>query len=111
MAIALGWSQSEHGRVAVAIISAAATAFSTLLATFATRDLWQLRENGRIATNDLISRACLIPETDSQVALQEAVKLLNEAHKLEEAQAKGFFGFLPQKSDDTRKPPSSPAAT
>ncbi len=103
LAVALGWSQSDRGRIIVAVISAATTALSTLLATFATRDLWQLRENGRIAANDLIARACLIPDNDNQAALQEAVRLLNDAHKLEEAQAKGFFAFLPQKSDDAGK--------
>jgi hypothetical protein len=100
LAIALGYAGQY--KIAIAVISAVATVISTLLATFATRDLWQLRESARIAVSNLLARACLISETDRNAALREAVKLLNEAHKLEDAQSKGFFASVMQKQKDKR---------
>jgi hypothetical protein len=102
VAVASGVAGSENGRIYFGAISALTTALSSVLAAFATQEIWQLRESGRIAISDLLARACLIGD-DSKTAIQDAVRLMHEAHQIEEAQARGHFGFLAQES----KPPKN----
>lgn len=100
VAIAYGATQSDQGRIVFAIVSATTAALSAIMATFAMQDVWQLRENGRIAVSALLARACLLPVEDQPKALAQAVDLIDEAHKIEAAQSKGHFGFLAQQSEN-----------
>lgn len=82
----------------IIILPATSALLSTILLQFRIRDLWQLRDEGRIEIELLICKAHLIPIKDRQDALEAAMKLRTAAHELERDQSRRFFSVLGQPS-------------
>jgi hypothetical protein len=60
-------------------LPAISSLLGALLVQFRMRDVWRLRELGRIATEELICKAYLIPVDDRQAALQAAIDVRLQA--------------------------------
>ncbi|MBY5334736.1 DUF4231 domain-containing protein [Rhizobium leguminosarum] len=71
--------------------SALVALFGTLIVQFRIRDVWQLREQGRIEAEMLVAEAHLIDITDELTTLKQAVALRKRAHALEMKQLNQFF--------------------
>jgi hypothetical protein len=76
------------------ILPAASALLSTFLLQFRIRDLWQLRDEGRIEIERLICKAHLIPTEDRKTALERAMELRAAAIELEFNQSRRFFSVL-----------------
>ena len=80
------------GQKIITIILPAISSFlGTVLIQFRVRELWQVREVGRISSEELIARAYTIPISDRDSALAAATALRLDAHKIEREQAAQFF--------------------
>jgi hypothetical protein len=79
-------------RALLIILPAVSSLLGAFIIQFRLRDAWRLRELGRIAVEELICEAYLIPIEDRGVALREAFRLRLCAHKLERDQLSEFFG-------------------
>jgi uncharacterized membrane protein YhdT len=77
---------------ALIILPAVSALLASVLAQFRTRDLWQLREMGRIASEELVARAYAIDAADAKSAAKDIVGLRLLAHQIERDQTIGFFG-------------------
>ena len=73
-------------------LPAVSSLLGAFLIQFRLRDVWRLRELGRIAVEELICQAYLIPTDSPEVALKEAIRLRLRTHKLERDQLSEFFG-------------------
>jgi hypothetical protein len=71
--------------------SAVVALFGIIIVQFRIRDVWQLREQGRIEAEMLVAEGHLIDIIDSPTALQQAVALRKRAHALEMKQLNQFF--------------------
>lgn len=71
--------------------SALAALFGIIIVQFRVRDVWQLREQGRIDAEKLAAEGHLIDIIDSPTALQQSVALRKRAHALEMKQLNQFF--------------------
>jgi hypothetical protein len=71
--------------------SALAALFGIIIVQFRIRDVWQLREQGRIEAEMLAAEGHLIDIIDSPTALQQSVALRKRAHALEMKQLNQFF--------------------
>lgn len=78
---------------ATVLLPAASALITAFLVQFRAREMWQLREVGRIATEDMICAAYAIPD-DRDAALKSALEIRSSAHKLERDQMTGFFADL-----------------
>jgi hypothetical protein len=79
---------SEYRRIPAGL-AAAAGLCAAYLTQFRVRDLWQIRENGRITTEKLVAKAQAL---DAQlVAYDEIIALRVELHDLELDQMHQFF--------------------
>ena len=91
------------------ILPAVATFLGALIAQFRVRDLWQIREAGRIKAEELVCSGLGIDVSDPKVAVAEALRLRGLAHQLEREQATGFFAEFVEgakaKADDNPKEP------
>jgi hypothetical protein len=72
------------------ILPATSAMIGTLLIHFRVRDIWRLRENGRIKADRLIIFAHAMPD-DPVDSKKAQLELLVAANKLEEDQVEGFF--------------------
>ena len=93
-------SASASGNISVpswipVLASAISVLFGTLLAQLRIRDLWQVREQGRIEAETLLAKAYGMPTGSAGAALNRAIELRLEAHALELKQMSGFFTELP----------------
>lgn len=84
-------------------LSALSALLATILVQFRIRDLWQIREQGRIEAEEIIARAYLMPSLDIEAARKAAVEIKIETHRLEKKQARQFFSAppLPKRSNET----------
>lgn len=73
------------------VSSALVALFGTIIVQFRIRDVWQLREQGRIEAEMLVAEAHLIDITDEVSTLKQAVALRKRAHALEMKQLNQFF--------------------
>lgn len=71
--------------------SALVALFGTIIVQFRIRDVWQLREQGRVEAEMLVAEAHLIDITDELATLKQAVALRKRAHALEMKQLNQFF--------------------
>jgi hypothetical protein len=85
------------------VLPAVSALLSTFLLQFRIRDLWQLRDEGRIQIEMLICRAHLIPTETREAALQAAMELRTAAIKLELDQSRRFFSVIGQPSSTSAK--------
>ncbi|MBY5606430.1 DUF4231 domain-containing protein [Rhizobium leguminosarum] len=74
-----------------AVLSAFATFCAAYLSQFRVRDMWQIRETGRIDAERLVAKAQLIGTTNENSAFIQAVALRNELHDLELDQTQQHF--------------------
>lgn len=72
-------------------LSALATFCAAYLSQFRVRDMWQIRETGRIDAERLVAKAQLIGTAKGNTAFAEAIALRNELHDLELDQTQQFF--------------------
>jgi hypothetical protein len=82
-------------KVLLTTLPALSSLLGAILIQFKLRDVWRLRELGRIAVEELICQAYLIPLDDRDAALKAAVELRLLVHKLERDQLSEFFGQAP----------------
>ncbi len=84
------------------VTAALSALFGTILVQYRVRDMWQLREQGRIDAEKLVANALLIPTSDEDATLRAAVSLRLDAHTLESEQNKRYFGepSSKQKADE-----------
>jgi len=82
----------EISKPLLIVLPAISSLLGALLVQFRFRDVWRLRELGRISTEELICEAYLIPQNDRAEALKAAINLRLQAHKLERDQLSEFFG-------------------
>jgi hypothetical protein len=100
-------------QILAVFLPAAAGACSTALIQFRIRELWQLRDDGRMEMEYLICRAHMVGvgATDKTKVYEEALELRQEAHDLERRQSAQFFSFLtPAFHDDVKKTGARPDA-
>ncbi|NTF82460.1 DUF4231 domain-containing protein [Rhizobium rhizogenes] len=74
-----------------AILSAGAALCAAYLTQFRVRDLWQIREAGRIAAEKLVAKAQSVSVDDPQRSYEQAIALRLELHDLERNQTDQFF--------------------
>ena len=84
-------ASGSENKILLITLPAVSSLLGALLVQFRMRDVWRLRELGRIAAEELICKAYLIPVDDSKTALQAALDIRREAHKLERDQMSEFF--------------------
>lgn len=72
-------------------LSALAALCAAYLTQFRVRDLWQIREAGRIDAEKLVAQAQLIDVSDAKATFVQAVALRPELHELELDQTRQFF--------------------
>ncbi|MGO9356976.1 MAG: hypothetical protein ACLP1D_04785, partial [Xanthobacteraceae bacterium] len=80
----------------IIVLPALSALLSTFLLQFRIRDLWQLRDEGRIEIELLICKAHLIPTESRDAALNAAMELRTGAIKLELDQSRRFFSVIGQ---------------
>ncbi|MBB4214627.1 hypothetical protein FHT79_001782 [Rhizobium sp. BK212] len=78
-------------RLIPTVLSALATFCAAYLSQFRVRDMWQIRETGRIDAERLVAKAQLIGTTNENSAFIQAVALRNELHDLEQDQSQQHF--------------------
>jgi hypothetical protein len=78
-------------RLLMTVLPAMSSLLATLLIQFRVRDIWRLRELGRISSEELIAKAHLLPTDDQETAKKGAIELRLAAHQLERAQAEQFY--------------------
>lgn len=71
--------------------SALVALFGVIMVQFRVRDVWQLREQGRIEAEVLVADAHLIETTDNLATLKQAAALRKRAHALEMKQLNQLF--------------------
>ncbi|MEI1247348.1 hypothetical protein [Rhizobium aouanii] len=71
--------------------SALVALFGVIMVQFRVRDVWQLREQGRIEAEVLVADAHLIETTDNLAALKQVAALRKRAHALEMKQLNQLF--------------------
>ncbi|RXT19877.1 hypothetical protein B5P46_25495 [Rhizobium leguminosarum] len=71
--------------------SALVALFGVIMVQFRVRDVWQLREQGRIEAEMLVADAHLIETTDNLATLKQAVALRKRAHALDMKQLNQLF--------------------
>ncbi|TAX65035.1 hypothetical protein ELI00_34480 [Rhizobium ruizarguesonis] len=71
--------------------SALVALFGTIMVQFRVRDVWQLREQGRIEAEILVADAHLIDITDNLATLKRAAVIRKRAHALEMKQLNQLF--------------------
>ncbi|MGO7438908.1 DUF4231 domain-containing protein [Rhizobium ruizarguesonis] len=74
-----------------ALLAALATFCAAYLSQFRVRDLWEIREKGRIDAERLVAKAQLIGISKENPAFAQAIALRNELHDLELDQTQQFF--------------------
>jgi hypothetical protein len=79
-------------RILLVTLPAISALLGAFLVQFKLRDIWRLREIGRITIEELICRAYMIPSDDAAKALEAAIQLRLCAHQLERDQLSEFFG-------------------
>lgn len=92
----------------IIVLPAVSALLSTLLLQFRVRDMWQLRDEGRIATELLICKAHLIPTETREIALKSAMELRIAAIELERDQSRRFFSVIGQPSSKDAVDPKLP---
>jgi hypothetical protein len=81
----------QVSKILLIILPAISSLLGAFLVQFRLRDMWRLREMGRIAVEELICKAYLLPVDDPQTALKEAIELRLNVHKLERDQLSEYF--------------------
>lgn len=71
--------------------SALVALFGVIMVQFRVRDVWQLREQGRIEAEVLVADAHLIETTDNLATLKQVAALRKRAHALEMKQLNQLF--------------------
>lgn len=110
-------SASSADKLYATITAALSALFGTILVQYRVRDMWQLREQGRIDAEKLVAKAQLISTSDPATTLIEAVSLRMAVHELENDQNKRYFGvplasqISSEKSNDNTPDESKPAST
>lgn len=87
-----------------ATLSALSAFCAAYLTQFRVRDLWQIREAGRIDAEKLVAKAQAIPIEDPKSTFEQAIALRLELHELERDQTQQFFAV--PKSVKTSEPPT-----
>ncbi|WP_439616420.1 DUF4231 domain-containing protein [Shinella sp.] len=72
-------------------LSAAAGLCAAYLTQFRVRDLWQIRETGRIAAEKLVAKAQAVDVSDQSSIYASTIALRVELHNLEQEQTDQFF--------------------
>ncbi|SCB50535.1 Protein of unknown function [Rhizobium miluonense] len=91
------YNHDPEWRFIPAGLSALATFCAAYLTQFRVRDLWQIRESGRIDAEKLVAKAQLIGTAQNGAPFAEAIALRQELHDLELAQTEQFF-VVPKKA-------------
>lgn len=86
-------------------LPAVSSLLAAVLMQFRLKDACRLRELGRIATEELICKAHLIPTDVKREALVAAITLREAAHRLEREQLVEFLADTPQKREDENTSP------
>jgi hypothetical protein len=84
------------------LLPAISTVLGTLLMQFRMRDMWQLREMGRIASEELVAEAHLMDVGKVEDATKTAIALRMRAHQIERDQATQFFAEPPNKEGGSK---------
>lgn len=78
----------------LASLPAAAALITTLLGQFQVRELWELRESGRIRLNELIIEASLIGAT-TDVEMRSALSVIDRKRvEMQREQSSRFFSTI-----------------
>lgn len=92
--VLVAYNLSDGYRWIPALLSALAAFCAAFLTQFRVRDLWQIREAGRIDAEKLVAKAQLLGLKQSTYAVfHEAVSLRHELHDLERDQTQQFFAI------------------
>ena len=89
--LAAGNFDGPASKAAIVLLPALSSLIATILSQFRVRDIWRLREVGRIEAEALAARAMAIPVNAETDTYQEALKVRQLAHELERAQMAEFF--------------------
>jgi hypothetical protein len=114
--VALGFAGQPGWRRSITIVlPALAALISTALVQFRVREIWELREIGRIDVLRLEAAAERIPETNAQEILDEIYALEIRLIDVEQRQAQSFYGYFgaagqPDSVADERAAPERDAA-
>ncbi|MBP2442854.1 DUF4231 domain-containing protein [Rhizobium leguminosarum] len=85
------YNQDTKWRWIPALLAALATFCAAFLSQFRVRDLWEVREKGRIDAERLVAKAQSIGIPKDNLAFAEAIALRNELHDLELDQTQQCF--------------------
>jgi hypothetical protein len=85
------YNQEIKFRWIPALLAALATFCAAYLSQFRVRDLWEIREKGRIDAERLVAKAQLIGISKENPAFAEAIALRVELHDLELDQTEQYF--------------------
>ncbi len=90
-------------------LPALSSLLAAILIQFKLKESCRVRERGRIATEELICEALVIPTQDKEKALKRAVEIRERAHQLERDQLAEFLAEAPS-PPGAAKPKSQPTA-
>ncbi|CAN5153685.1 hypothetical protein BH10PSE8_BH10PSE8_21950 [soil metagenome] len=86
-----GTAETQIGKYLVASLTSISAVITAALSQFRVRDLWQLRENGRLEMMELLDALRLVDISDPAKAEQALAPLRARRRELTRQQAQSFF--------------------